>query len=87
MLLRMRWSGSSWKCGVVGRRCNAGKDCSVTQRFQREGAIETHDKVEVKVGLGSTIVEQSDLDDLIEAPTEMRNLAADGKAAMDIGSA
>ena len=64
----------------------------MTQRFQREGAIETHDKVEVKVGLGSTvglrstIVEQSDLDDLIEAPTEMRNLAADGKAAMDIGS-
>ena len=59
----------------------------MTQRFQREKAIETHDKVEVKVGSGSVVVEQSDLDDLIEALSEMRNLAADGRAVMNIGSA
>ena len=59
----------------------------MTHRFQREGAIETHDKVEVKVGSGSVVVEQSDLDDLIEALSEMRNLAADGRAVMNIGSA
>ena len=59
----------------------------MTQRFQREGAIEKHVKVEVKVGLGSIIVEQSDLDDLIEALTEMNNLAADGRAVMNIGFA
>jgi hypothetical protein len=59
----------------------------VTPEFQREGAIEKHDKVEVKVGLESIIVEQSDLDDLIEALSEMRNLAADGRAVMNIGSA
>ena len=58
----------------------------VTQRFQRE-AIGTHDKVEVKVGSGSIIVEQRDLDDLIEALSEMRNLASDGRAIMAIGSA
>ena len=59
----------------------------MTQRFQREGVIETPDKVEVKVGSGSIIVEQADLNDLIEALSEMRNLAADGRAVMNIGSA
>lgn len=59
----------------------------MTQRFQREGAIETPDKVGVKVGSESIIVEQSDLDDLIEALSEMRNLAAYGRAVMNIGSA
>jgi hypothetical protein len=59
----------------------------VTHRFQREGAIETHDKVEVKVGSESVIVELSHLDDLIEALSEMRNLAADGRAVINIGSA
>jgi hypothetical protein len=59
----------------------------VTQRFQREEAIETHDKVEVKFGSESIIVEQTDLDDLLEALSEMRNLAADGLSVMNIGSA
>ena len=58
----------------------------MTQRFQRE-LIEVHDKVEVKVGSESIIVEQTDLDDLLEALSEMRNLAADGLAVMNIGSA
>ena len=43
-------------------------------------------KFEVKVGSHSVIVEQSELDDLIEALTEMRKLATD-KALMNIGSA
>jgi len=59
----------------------------VTQGFQREGGIERHDKVEVKFGSESIIVEQTDLDDLLEALSEMRNLAADGLAVMNIGSA
>ena len=54
-------------------------------RFQRD-QIETC-KVEVKVGTGSVIVEQSELDDLIEALSEMRYLTADNKAQMNIGSA
>jgi len=49
--------------------------------------IEVHDKVEVKFGSESIIVEQTDLDDLLEALSEMRNLAADGLAVMNIGSA
>ena len=60
---------------------------SVTQRLQCEGVIETPAKVEVKVGSGSIIVERADLDDLIEALSEMRNLAAGGRAVMNIGSA
>lgn len=56
--------------------------------FQSEvAAIEVYDKVEVKVGSRSIIVEQGDLDDLIEALSEMRNLAANGRAVMNIGSA
>jgi hypothetical protein len=60
----------------------------VRREFQpKETAIGAHDKVEVKVGSESIIVEQSELDDLIEALSEMRNLAADGRAMMNIGSA
>ncbi len=55
--------------------------------FQGDDAIDPHDKLEVKVGSVSIIVEQSELDDLIEALSEMRNLAADGRAVMNIGSA
>jgi hypothetical protein len=59
----------------------------VKWEFQCEAAaIEVYDKVEVKVGSGSIIVEQGDLDDLIEALSEMRNLAANGRAVMNIGS-
>jgi len=60
----------------------------VKWEFQSEvAAIEVYDKVEVKVGSRSIIVEQGDLDDLIEALSEMRNLAANGRAVMNIGSA
>ena len=58
------------------------------REFQPEAAvIEVYDKVEVKVGSGSIFVEQGDLDDLIEALSEMRNLAANGRAVLNIGSA
>jgi hypothetical protein len=60
----------------------------VTREFQHEeAAMGVHDKVEVKVGSGSVIVEQSELHSLIDAISEMRNLAADGRAMMNIGSA
>jgi hypothetical protein len=59
----------------------------VTAKLQHEGAIETHDKVEVMVGSVSVIVEQSDLHDLIEALSEMKTLVADGRAIMNIGCA
>jgi hypothetical protein len=59
----------------------------VTTKFQREGAIETHDRVEVMVGSVSIIVEQSDLHDLIEALSEMKTLVTDGRAIINIGSA
>jgi hypothetical protein len=59
----------------------------VRRKFQpQEAAIEKHYKVEVKVGSESIIVEQSHLDDLIDALSEMRNLAGDGIAVMNIGS-
>ena len=54
--------------------------------LQPEPAV-LYRRVEVKVGSRSVIVEQSELDDLIEALSEMRNLAADGRAVMNIGSA
>jgi len=55
-------------------------------RFQRD-EIQTC-KVEVQFGSGSIIVEQTDLDDLLEALSQMRELAADGsRALLIIGSA
>ncbi len=60
----------------------------MTREFQHEEvAIGVHDKVEVKVGSGSVIVEQSELHSLVDAISEMRNLADDGIAMMNIGSA
>jgi uncharacterized protein YqgV (UPF0045/DUF77 family) len=44
-------------------------------------------KIEVKLGSRSLIIEQCQLDELIEAITEMNNLAATGKALMSVGSA
>jgi len=58
----------------------------VTQEFQRE-VIEAHDKVEVDLGSESVLVEQSELLNLIEALSEMRNLVACGRAMMNMGSA
>jgi hypothetical protein len=41
--------------------------------------------VEVKIGSRSVIVEQCELNNLIEALSEMHDLAADGRALMNIG--
>jgi hypothetical protein len=43
--------------------------------------------VQVNVGSRSVIIEQSELDNLIEALSEMRKLAACGRAFMNLGSA
>ena len=43
--------------------------------------------VQVKIGSGSVIVEQSELDALIEALSELRRLAARDRALMNFGSA
>jgi len=45
-----------------------------------------HRRIEVKIGGRSVIVEQSELDNLIEALTEMRRLATGSKALMNIGT-
>lgn len=44
-------------------------------------------KIEVKLGSRSLIVEERQLDDLIEALTEMNDLVVGGKALMNVGSA
>jgi hypothetical protein len=60
----------------------------VTQGIQGGRAtVKSGQPVEVKVGSGSVIVEQSELQNLIDAISEMRNLAADGITVMNIGSA
>jgi hypothetical protein len=56
-------------------------DCVVT----KEAAI--YRRVEVKVGSRSVVVEQSELDNLIDVLIEMRELAARGRAFMNLGSA
>jgi hypothetical protein len=43
-------------------------------------------KIEVKIGSRLVIVEQCELDNLIEALSEMKSLAASGRALMSIGS-
>jgi hypothetical protein len=43
--------------------------------------------VEVKVGLGYLIVEQCELDNLIEALSELRSLVARDRALMNVASA
>jgi len=45
-----------------------------------------NEHVEVKVGSRSVIVEQCELSNLIEALSEMNNLAASGRALMNTGS-
>jgi hypothetical protein len=58
------------------------------QEFQRGGVtVTSEDKVEVKVGSGSLIVEQSELDNLIEALSDLRDLVAHDRALMEIGAA
>jgi hypothetical protein len=49
----------------------------MTQEFQRgKMTVRSEDKVEVKVGSGYVIVEQSELDNLIEALSELKSLVA-----------
>jgi hypothetical protein len=49
--------------------------------------VMSQDIVEVKVGAGFVIVEQCELDNLIEALSELRSLVARDRALMNVGSA
>jgi len=49
--------------------------------------VRSEDKVEVKVGSGSVIVEQRELHNLIDALSELRTLVARDRALMNVGSA
>jgi len=60
----------------------------MTHELQRgKVTVKSEDMVEVKVGSGSVIVEQGELDNLIEALIEVRTLIARDRALMNIGSA
>jgi len=60
----------------------------MTQEFQRRKVtVRSEDVVEVKVGSGCVIVEQSELHNLIEALSELRSLVARDRALMNVGSA
>ena len=60
----------------------------MTQDFQRgKVTARSKDKVEVKVGSGYVIVEQSELDNLIDALSELKSLVARDRALMNVGSA
>jgi len=56
---------------------------AVTDEFQTE---HKRRKVEVKLESGTLIVEESELDNLIDALSDMRKTATDGKALMHLGS-
>jgi len=55
---------------------------AVTEEFQ------THKrrKIEIKLESGTLIVEENELDNLIDALSDMRKTATDGKALMRLGS-
>jgi hypothetical protein len=58
------------------------------REFQRgRVTVRSDDKVEVKVGSGSVIVEQSELHNLIEALSELRSMVARDRALIEVGSA
>jgi len=60
----------------------------MTQEFQRgKATVGSEDKVEVKVGSGSVIVDQCELHNLIDALSELRTLVARDRALMNVGSA
>jgi hypothetical protein len=60
----------------------------MTQELKsRNVAVRSDSKVQVKVGSGSVIVEQSELHNLIEALSELRSLVARDRALMNVGSA
>jgi hypothetical protein len=44
-----------------------------------------HQKIEVELGSRSLFIEECQLDTLLEALTEMNNLASDGKALLNVG--
>jgi hypothetical protein len=51
----------------------------------KEDAIDQ--KIEVKVGSRSLIIEQRELNDLMEAMSQMKTLAARGRSLMNVGTA
>jgi hypothetical protein len=53
--------------------------------MKRKPTKEAVEHLEVKIGSRSVIVEQCELNNLIEALSEMHDLAADGRALMNIG--
>jgi hypothetical protein len=58
------------------------------REFQRgKVTVRAEDVVEVKVGTGSLIVEQSELHNLLEALSELKDLVARHRALMNVGSA
>jgi hypothetical protein len=60
----------------------------MTQEFQRgKATVRSEDKVEVKVGSGSVIVDQCELHNLIDALSELRTLVARDRALMNVESA
>ena len=60
----------------------------MTQEFQRRKiTVRSNEKIEVKVGSGCVVVEQSELHNLIEALSELRSLVARDRALMDVRSA
>ena len=61
---------------------------SMTQDVQRGNVtVRSNEKIEVKVGSGSVIVEQSELHNLIEALSELESLIARDRVLMNVGSA
>jgi hypothetical protein len=58
------------------------------REFQRgKVTVRAEDVVEVKVGTGSLIVEQSELHNLLEALSDLRDLVAHDRALMEVGAA
>jgi len=55
--------------------------------MQQSSDTKEKKRIEVKLGSRSLIIEQCQLDELIEAMSEMNNLAASGKALMSVGTA
>lgn len=60
----------------------------MTQEFKCGNVtVRSEDMVEVQVGTGFMIVEQCELENLIEALSELRSLVARDRALMNVGSA
>lgn len=60
----------------------------MTQEFKCGNVtVRSEDMVEVQVGTGFMIVEECELENLIEALSELRSLVARDRALMNVGSA